>query len=176
MSRTYPAESWLDPRLEVRESPIHGKALVATGPIMEGEVVVIWGGTLFSEEEMRAGNAHGGSVAAIDEGLYLGSPAGAAKNPDDYMNHSCDPNVWMADEVTLVARRDIAADEELTADYAMWEATEEYVMPWNCRCGSPLCRKTITGKDWRLRELQQRYRGHFAPFLNRRIERLSARG
>jgi hypothetical protein len=27
----------------------------------------------------------------------------------------------MTDEVTLVARREIAADEELTADYALWE-------------------------------------------------------
>ena len=41
-----------------------------------------------------------------------------------YTNHSCDPNVWMQDEVTLAARRDIAIGEELTIDYAMIEGDE----------------------------------------------------
>jgi hypothetical protein len=174
MNQQYHHESWLDQRLEVRDSAVHGKSLVAREPIAAGEVVVIWGGTLFTEAEMRAGKAKGESVAAIDEGLYLGSPAGAPRNPDDFMNHSCEPNVWMHDEVMLAARRDIAAGEELTADYAMFEASEEHVMPFECRCGSPLCRKSITGRDWRLPELQERYKGHFSPFLNRRIERLKS--
>ncbi len=161
MRKEYRSQSWLDPRLEVRDSPVHGKALFAREPIMAGEVVVIWGGTLFTEEEIWAGKARRGSIAAIDDGLYLASPADAPPSPEDFMNHSCDPNVWMQ-------------DEELTADYAMWEATEEHVMPFECRCGSALSRKTITGRDWRLPELQERYRDHFSPFLNRRVERLKS--
>ena len=172
MRKQYDPESWLDPRLVVRDSAVHGRSLVAREPIKAGEVVVIWGGTLFTEEEIWAGEARRGSIAAIDEHLYLAGPAGAPPSPDDFMNHSCDPNVWMQDEVTLVARRDIAADEELTADYALWEATEDHAMPFACRCGAALCRRTITGKDWRLPELQERYKGHFSPFLNRRIEKL----
>jgi hypothetical protein len=78
----------------------------------------------------------------------------------------------MTDEVTLVARRDIAQDEELTADYAMWEADENHVMRWACVCGSPRCRGRVTGQDWRLPELPQRYRGHFSPLINQRIARL----
>jgi hypothetical protein len=137
-------------------------------------VVVIWGGTVYTRREIEEGRAAPGSWVAISEDRYLGSPPGSPEDPADLMNHSCDPNVWMEDEVTLVARRDVRAGEELTADYAMFEADEGYVMPWACGCGSRLCRHTITGRDWRLPELQERYGGHFSPFLNARIERLRA--
>jgi hypothetical protein len=139
-----------------------------------GEVVTIWGGQVFTADEVQAGKARKGSLSAIAERLYLGVRADAPDElgPDHFLNHSCDPNTWMTDEVTLVARRDIAQDEELTADYAMWEADENHVMRWACACGSPLCRGRVTGQDWRLPELQQRYRGHFSPLINQRIARL----
>jgi hypothetical protein len=87
-----------------------------------------------------------------------------------------DYDVWMVDEVTLAARRDIAKDEELTADYALWEEDENYLMPWTCSCGSPLCRGRVTGRDWCLRDLRERHRGHFSPFINDRIARLERSG
>jgi hypothetical protein len=82
------------------------------------------------------------------------------------MNHSCDGNVWMDDEVTLTARRDIKAKEELTADYALWLNRSDYTMKDGCRCGSPLCRHVITGLDWQKPGIRQRYRSHFSPFIN----------
>ncbi len=90
------------------------------------------------------------------------------------MNHSCDPNVWMIDEVTLVTRRLVDAGEELTADYVFWQADEDWIAPWQCNCGAERCRGSITGRDWRLAELQHRYNSHFSPFINRRIERSRA--
>ncbi len=89
-----------------------------------------------------------------------------------YINHSCDPNLWMQDAYTLVAKRDIEEGEEITADYALWEADENYVSKWKCSCGLSFCRKRITGKDWRLPGLQKRYKGHFSPLINKRISRL----
>jgi hypothetical protein len=44
------------------------------------------------------------------------------------MNHSCDANLWMGDEVTVVARCDIAAGEELTQDYALYTASPTFSM------------------------------------------------
>ncbi len=38
-----------------------------------------------------------------------------------------------------------------------------------CECGARNCRGTVTGKDWRRRELQERYRGYFSAYLARRI-------
>jgi hypothetical protein len=43
-----------------------------------------------------------------------------------------------------------------------------------CNCGSSLCRRTITGLDWQLPELQRRYQGHWAPFITKQIERRPA--
>jgi hypothetical protein len=133
--------------------------------------VTIWGGELFTIEDVKAGKTKPGTAAAISEDLALASPAGAPDEPAQFLNHSCDPNVWMQDEITLVARRDIPAGEELTADYAMWEWDETWGAPWKCTCGTVLCRGTVTGRDWRLPALQERYRGHFSPFINERIRR-----
>lgn len=75
----------------------------------------------------------------------------------------------MRDEVTVVARRAIAAGEELTIDYALQSGLLVDVLGETCRCSSPVCRGVITGNDWQLKELQERYQGHFSPFLNERI-------
>jgi hypothetical protein len=155
--------------VSVRESPLAGRGTFARAPIAAGEIVFMWGGTLFSAADIRAGMAKPGTVAAVDEGVYLASPAGDADHPADFTNHSCDPNLWLTDAVTLVARRNIAAGEELTGDYATWEADEGYVTAWACDCGSPRCRGRLTGRYRRRRELREAYGEHFSPFILRRI-------
>ena len=42
--REYRKEDLLDPRIEIRSSPIHEKGIFAIELISQGEVVVIWGG------------------------------------------------------------------------------------------------------------------------------------
>ncbi len=86
------------------------------------------------------------------------------------MNHSCDSNTWMDDEVTLVARRDIEAGEEVTVDYALFTTQSNWMLDNRCHCRSPHCRRVITGDDWMRKDVQERYQGHFSPFINRRIE------
>jgi hypothetical protein len=39
-----------------------------------------------------------------------------------------------------------------------------------CNCGAPGCRKVITGRDWMKPELQQKYRGYFSWYLEKKIE------
>ncbi len=69
----------------------------------------------------------------------------------------------------MVARRALAAGEEVVGDYATWESEPEFVLE-PCRCGADGCRGRVTGDDWRRPELQARYAGHFLPFLQRRID------
>ena len=140
-------------------------------PITPGETVVIWGGTFVEREEAERARAEGKVVMQLDDSVYSVEERG--EYPTYFMNHSCDPNVWMADAATLVARRDIVPGEELTADYALFEASEDFAMEWECVCGYPDCRKRITGRDWRLPELQRRYTGHFLPLIAKRIARLT---
>ena len=163
----YPEKSWFDPRLEKRASPIHGTGIFATSAIAAGELLVIAGGIVFTEEEWKAGSVPLDPAKRYNEGrideLYL------IANPIDedmsyFFNHSCDPNFWWP-----YARHDIQAGEELTYDYALEMIDERYVLE-PCVCGSSLCRRRVTGNDWKLPELQRRYRGHFAPFTERRIQ------
>jgi uncharacterized protein len=72
----------------------------------------------------------------------------------------------------LVALRDIKAGEELTFDYAMSDGSpyDEF----ECCCGSANCRKKVTGNDWKLPGLWEKYKGYFSPYLARRIKSLSA--
>ena len=169
--KRYRKEPWIDPRVRIRASPLHGKGMFATSRIRKGEKIVVWGGKFFvTKEQADRLRGSGRMIQQIDDEVFEVFTSGeASSDPTYFMNHSCDPNVWMKDEVTLVARRDIRIGEELTADYAMWEGKEDYVLPWECRCGSTLCRKTITGRDWKSARLQASYERHFAPFINRRI-------
>jgi len=166
-----PARCWLDPRVVARSSSIEGLGLFATAPIAKGEVVGRLGGRIIDDAELRqiSRNRSKYNSAAIGEGLNV-------LLVDDELiargNHSCDPNLWMCDELTLEARRDIASGEEVTVDYALQTSIADWRMA--CNCGSSLCRKVVRGDDWMRPELQVRYRGHFSPFLNRRIENMDA--
>ena len=76
------------------------------------------------------------------------------------------PDCWVS-AYELAASRDIAADEELTSDYATSSGEPDFVMA--CSCGCRHCRGLVTGDDWRRPELQERYEGHWVPGLQERI-------
>ena len=85
-------------------------------------------------------------------------------DPDlsDFMNHSCDPNIWYRDDNTQLARRRIEVGEEVCEDYATDRAGN---FDLKCLCGSPLCRGIIRKNDFELPELQQRYGQHFRSLI-----------
>lgn len=161
---------WVDPRLTAQPSLLGGRGLFADAPILAGEALLRWGGVVYTLADLRAGKANPETIAVLDRDLYLADPADAVLEDEYFLNHSCDPNSWMLDAVTLAARRPIAAGEEITADYALWLYEQDWSLD-PCRCGSPLCRGRVTSQDWQRPELQSRYAGHFTPFLNRRIQR-----
>ena len=160
--------TWLTPKAEVRDSKIEGRGLFAREQIAAGETVIVMGGRVLTDDEFRTLQLTKYSAAAIGEGLHilLDSPT-----PADFGNHSCDANTSMCDEVTTCAKRDISRGEEITIDYAVQTASPEWSM--SCNCGSPACRGTITGEDWRRPDVQARYAGHFSPFLNASIAGLT---
>jgi len=171
----YLERTWIDSRQNLRASPTQGVGSFALAPIREGEVVEVVGGVLMSEEEFRAflRTTPRFNAIQIDEGLHLGErPEVPERRAGGSLNHSCDSNLWMADEVSLVARRDVAAGEELTVDYALFTAQPDWALDGPCRCGAPDCRREITGNDWRLARVQERYYPHLSPFINRKIDRL----
>jgi uncharacterized protein len=170
----YPETSWYDPRVEIRPSSIQGGGMFARAPFHLGETVAIVGGTPMTDAKFSAylqgverWNAH-----QIGEDLHLIDLIQTPESVEGSLNHSCDSNLWMGDEVTIIARRTITAGEELTLDYALTTTQPDWTLDQPCQCGSPVCRGRITGNDWRLPDVQARYAGHFVPYINERIRRL----
>ncbi len=98
--------------------------------------------------------------------------------PDRHVNHSCDPNAWELLEggsSFLVARRDIAAGEEITCDYNI---NTTGGTGWPCACGGARCTGRVAGDFFLLPvERQQEYRPLLAEwFVRLNRERLDAAG
>jgi len=159
-------KTWISPKAEVRESKLEGKGLFAKKDIKAGEKVVVFGGNYTDKQGADKARKLGKLIMQWDEDLYSFEDRG--DNASYFINHSCDSNLWMADAFTLIARRDIRQGEEITADYALWEADKNFVSCWNCNCGAKFCRGKVTGKDWQDPALQSRYKDHFSPLINRR--------
>ena len=128
---------------------------------------MIWEHCVLSAKDLAA--APPGQSWPRPDGSYVWLPPKNLEAEEHFLNHSCDPNLWMANEVTLIAKRPVLAGEELTADYALWEFDPDWVSSFRCVCRASRCRGVITGRDWECSELQQRYAGHFHPLLNSRI-------
>ena len=172
--KAYLPQTWTDPRIEIRNSPISGDGMFAREPIKKDEVVCIVGGMVMTDSEFAAFQATHSfyNSIQIDKHLHLVEDPDITRSLDGSMNYSCDSSAWMDDEVTLVARQDIGSGEEVTVDYALFTTQSNWMLDNRCHCRSPHCRRIITGDDWRRKDVQERYRNHFSPFINRRIEKL----
>jgi hypothetical protein len=171
--RNYLARSWINPKLAAGQSRIHGEGIFATAPIARGEKLMEFGGEIISVEQANGNLYREQSVWMAVNDIYLGLPV-SDPDPslDENLNHSCDANTWLTDDVTVTARRDIAAGEEITLDQGTWNfSAGEYT--WDdapCGCGAPDCRKTLTENDWRLPIVRQRYAGHLHPTVQKMID------
>ena len=161
--------SWMSPRVAARQfADKGGQGVFAIAPIAAGEIVIMWGGSIYPTSEfLQLPEAIRIHSLQVEEKLYLVPPE---LGPADMVNHSCDPTVGMSGQLGLIALRALRAGEEIAFDYAMTDSSpyDEF----ECACGSTRCRGRITGADWQLAELQERYAGYFVPYLQRRIDRL----
>lgn len=162
-------EDWLSPKAEIREVENKGKGVFAIQMIQVGEPVIIYGGEYTDKKGAEKEKSSGKLIMQWDEDLYSVEDRGTGKGY--YINHSCEPNTWMNDAHTIAALKNIEKGEEITIDYAVLNNGDNYLSKWECKCGSPNCRKKITGKDWQKPELQEKYKNHFVPILNKLINK-----
>ena len=157
--------SWFNPKTEKRVSPIQGRGLFTREAISAGEIVAVKGGTIMDAAALtRVREAVSPAEIQIEDRLYI-APGSVEEVEANILclNHSCHPNVGVRGQITFVAMRDIPAGAELTIDYAMIDGNPDEHMA--CSCGAAECRNIITGNDWRLSELQQRYTGYFSRYI-----------
>ncbi len=124
-------------KLKMGISPAHGKGVYAQEFISIGLPVIQCRGILIHKDAVYEG------LRALQVGpdTYL---AEDPENPrlDDYINHSCDPNVGFIDgSLILFAMRDIEIGEELFWDYSTSINDPGWEIP--CGCGSTKCRGKI---------------------------------
>ncbi len=163
-------ETWINPKVEIRSSSIQGKGMFSLSDIPVGEKILLWGGESYTDSNgAREALKQGKFVMQWDDDIFSFEIDGEVEEPYT-INHCCDPNTWMIDAYTLVARRNVIQGEEITADYAFWDNDISPNSSWLCNCGSEICRGKVTGNDWNLKELQQRYKGHFSPLVNKLID------
>ena len=156
-----PSSCWLSSSVEVRRSPIDGSGLFAVRAIPEGTLVARLGGHLVSTEELSElfdeSDEYVDAITVDADAHLVLAPGNLVR----YGNHSCDPNLWWEGAFDLVARRDIAAGEEISNDYAASTIDPGFVMA--CGCHAATCRGTITGSDAWVHRLDKVYAGHLVP-------------
>jgi uncharacterized protein len=146
--------------LIIRSSVLHGAGVYTTAPIPKGTLVVEYTGPRLRAKQTNGLYAEGDVtyLFGMDGGKTVIDGFGMAA----FVNHSCDPNCesdQIKGRVWIIAIRNIAAGEELTYDYNIYDA--EPGEDARCHCGAPNCRGTMLCEEEVARHkrvLQQRKR------------------
>ncbi len=127
--------------LIIRSSAIHAAGCYTTSAVGKGTRLVEYTGPRISKEE--ADLKYEGSPTTYLFGIGDGTTVIDGHGTAMFINHSCAPNCEtdeVDDRIWIVARRDIAAGEELTYDYFLYDGDESEA---RCTCGAPACRGTM---------------------------------
>lgn len=139
--------------LIIRSSAIHAAGCYTTTAIRKGARVAEYTGRLVTKAEADA--AYEASPITYLFGLGDGSMVIDGHSTAMFINHSCDPNCETSEEegrVWINAIRNIAAGEEITYDYCLYDGGEDEAV---CSCGARKCRGTMYSKE----EVQRRKAG-----------------
>lgn len=175
MQKQYLRYTWANKKLSRGKSKIHGEGVFANEVIAKDEKIMEFGGELVSCAEAFSGKYRSHSIWPVGEDLYLALPMSDTHiSLDEYLNHSCDANSWLCDEVTLVAKRKIDRGEEINLDQGTWNFEDDFYADNQepCSCAALECRHVLTKNDWKIPNVQERYRGHFHPMVQKMIDSL----
>ncbi len=132
-----------------------GLSVFANRKFKAGDYIIEFHGKKYTMDEYkRKLNPKNNHFLQISDNLFLGP----TRTPDNYINHSCNPNsgIKIVDGcVLLFAIKSIKKGEEITFDYSTTMAEDYWEM--NCRCGSKNCRGQIKDFKYLPYDLQQRY-------------------
>ena len=160
-------ENIISPKVEKRNNALNNIGYFAIEDLKKGETIFIRGGHLLTKNELFSSSVINSYFPISDEYFLAARSEDEEENIKLYINHSCNPNCGIKGEITFVAMRDIKNGEEITIDYAFID-NEDY--SFKCTCGAPNCRKIITGQDWKIKELQDKYYEYFAQYLKEKIK------
>ena len=136
-------------KYRVRADALHGYGIVAQQVISKGDIIFKMEGTQQRVITKRYVEKNW-TPTQLNDFMHYAYPISEKvfilwdNDPQHWapQNHSCSPNTGY-DGLDLIATCDIFIDEELTLDYA--DLLDENFEPFQCNCGSPNCRKLISG-------------------------------
>ena len=171
--------SWTSKKIISKHSEVSGSGVFANADIKKNERVAVFGGFVVAIEELdnikeNDVNAHGVILEIgyqIEDDLILSPIKEEQYSVIEYLNHSCQPNCGFSGALNLVAITDIKKGHELFMDYAMSITLDIFDM--ECECGSNNCREFISGNDWTILELQEKYKGYFQPYIEKKITQMN---
>lgn len=117
-----------------------GRGLFSKEDINKGENIFNFTGKLINFKQTLEATDNFGDPLQIGKDLYI-----SLEEPMRFINHSCNPNTGIINDITLIALRDIQKGEELYFDYSTSMDEDHWVM--QCMCGEANCRKII--KDFK---------------------------
>ena len=141
-------------RIQVRRSGVHGKGVFALRVIAAGEDIIEYQGEVIPWPEALRRHPHDPDdpnhtfYFSLDDGEHV-IDANVGGNAARWINHACDPNCQAQERegrVFIEALRELQPGEELFYDYGL--VIDERYTPtlkkaYECRCGSPNCRRTM---------------------------------
>jgi hypothetical protein len=136
-------------------------ALFALQSFQPGEMIAeFWAGTIAAEPTYL--------TVQVDVGKHI------TLQPEflQYINHSCDPNVFFdTTSMKVVALREIQEGEEFTFFYPSteWQMTQSF----NCYCGSSKCIGDIKGAAFLTEDVWKQYR--LTDFIQQQLAKRAAR-
>lgn len=147
---------------EVRQNVSNGQnALFALRQYQPGEAIASFAAGTISAEPTYL-------TVQVAEGKHI------TLQPEflQYINHSCEPNVFFnTTTMELVALRPLIAEEELTFFYPSTEWKMD--QPFQCYCGHNSCLGEIKGAAFLPKEALSRYR--FTDFIQQQLAEQAAR-
>jgi SET domain-containing protein len=152
--------------LIIRSSAIHAAGCYTTSRIRKGTLVVEYTGPRISKEE--ADQKYADSPTTYLFGIGDGATVIDGHGTAMFINHSCDPNCETEEidgKIWIIAIRDIAAGEELTYDYNLYDGDEDEA---RCNCGATACRSTMYAPDEIRRRARAKRKASNAPVGLRR--------
>ena len=134
--------------LKVDPSGVHGRGVYAEKFISKGTRIIEYAGERipWADTSDDEDNSHT-FIFGLGNGAVINPEVGG--NEARWINHSCDPNceaIEEDDRIFIYALRDIEPGEELAYDYALEidePITKKSQKEFECRCGSPGCRRTM---------------------------------
>lgn len=151
---------WLTDNLYVAHSLIDNVGIFCQKPLRRGDVIYRVTGTLVQNSFSIEFAKMGPNWIGISKELWIDPHP---DNPMTFMNHSCEPNAIVGNDLNVIALHDIPANIEILMDYSTTEIDPYWQMA--CKCHSSTCRTTIKAFQFLPVALRELYAPQMLPSL-----------